>query len=146
MQQRIKNRPENGTSSLGDLFLIFRRTLMEGMKKEGLTDDLTFPQIEVLRFIGPRGVRTMKGISLHLKIAPPSATALIAELEKKGLVRHIQRTGDRRVVAVAFTGKAKKLFASLSRRKEVVFKKMFSKLSAEDRKNLERIIRILIAE
>ena len=37
---------------LGDLLLLFRRNIMEKVKKEGLNQDLTFPQMEILHFIG----------------------------------------------------------------------------------------------
>jgi DNA-binding MarR family transcriptional regulator len=131
--------------NLGDLLLIFRRNILESIRKEGFKHDLTFSQVEVLRFIGLNGKETMRAISLYLKIAPPSATAIIAEMEKRGLVKRKSDENDRRVVFIILTDVSKKLFVSLSNRKDVLLKKMISKLKEEDRKNLERIIRILIA-
>ncbi len=143
MTSTVKNKPE---SSLGDLLLACRRTLMEEMKKEGLTDDLTFSQMEALRFVGTSGTKTMKSIAEYLKITPPSATVLVAELEKKGLIQRLEDKDDRRVVSIAFTEKMQKLFTAISRRKESIFKKMFSKLTPKDRKELERIIKIVIKQ
>ena len=55
---------------LGDLLLLFRRNIMEKVKKEGLNQDLTFPQMEILHFIGIYGEKTMKSIAEYLKITP----------------------------------------------------------------------------
>ncbi len=133
-------------SSLGDLLLIFRRNILEHIRKEGLKHDLTFSQVEVLRFIGPDGRQTMKSIANYLKITPPSATEIISDMETRGLVERQSDKADRRVVFITLGLTAKKLFVSLSKRKDAVLKKMISRLDAKDRKNLERIIRILIAE
>ncbi len=131
-------------SSLGDFLLTFRRNMMEIMKKEGLTHELTISQIETLHFISPSGKKTMRSIADYLKITPPSTTALIADMEKKNLVKRQSDPKDRRVVYIIFTNTTKKLFTTITKRKEAVIRKMFSKLSAKDQEELERIIKILI--
>jgi DNA-binding MarR family transcriptional regulator len=118
---------------------------VESIKKEGFTHDLTFSQVEVLRFIGPAGRETMKNIADYLKITPPSATEIVSEMEKRGLVQRKSDTNDRRVVFIILSPSAKKLFISLSKRKDTILKKMTSKLNEKDYKNLERIIKILIS-
>lgn len=133
-------------SGLEDLLLVLRRDIRENIKKEGFKHDLTFSQMEVLQFIGPFGKETMKSIADYLKITPPSTTAIVAGLEKKGLVKRNDNKDDRRVIFIVPTEISKKLFTSLSKRKKAIFKKMTSKLSENDKKELERIIRILIAE
>ncbi|HTE49186.1 MAG TPA: MarR family transcriptional regulator [Candidatus Paceibacterota bacterium] len=135
----IDNKP-----NLGDLLLIFRRNILESMRKEGFKHDLTFSQVEILRFIGPVGKETMRSIAGYLKITPPSATEIVAEMEKGGLVRRMNDKKDRRVVFIALSNLAKRLFVSISRRKNMILKKMTDKLDSKDRKNLERIIKILI--
>ena len=131
-------------SSLGDLLLILRRDIHESIKKEGFKHELTFSQMEALRFIGPSGKATMKGIADYLKITPPSATGIVDELQKKGLVKREDDKKDRRVVFIVSTLQAQKLFNSMHKWKDAIFHKMLSKLSDKDKKNLERIIKILI--
>lgn len=131
-------------SSLGDLLLLLRRDIIESVKKEGFKQDLTFPQVEVLHFIGLSGEKTMKDIAEYLKITPPSATEIISEMEKKNLVKRVNDKGDRRVVLIVLTEMSKKLFTSVCKRKELVFKKMINKLNKKDQKDLERIIRIIV--
>ena len=99
---------------------------------------------EVLDFIGLSGKETMKNIADYLKITPPSATEIVAEMEKKHLVKRINDKKDRRIVFITLTSMAKKLSVSLCKRKEFILEKMLSKLSEKDHKNFERIIRILI--
>jgi DNA-binding MarR family transcriptional regulator len=131
-------------SSLSDLLLVFRRNIIESFKKEGFKNDITFSQVEVLSFIGPSGKETMKNIANYLKITPPSATEIVTEMEKKGLVKRIDDKNDRRVVFIVLSPLAKKLFTSLHKRKELILNKIFSKLNKKDHENFERIIRILI--
>jgi len=133
-------------SSLGELLLIFRRNILENMKQDGFAHDLTFSQAEVLRFIGSNKKETMSAIADYLKITPPSATEIICEMEKRGLIKRKKDKKDRRVVFIILSDFAKKLFISSSRHKESVLKKMTSKLNKKDHENLERIIRILITE
>jgi DNA-binding MarR family transcriptional regulator len=131
-------------SSLSDLLLIFRRNILANIKKEIFGHDLTFSQAEILHFIGTSGKETMKNIADHLRITPPSATEVVAEMEKKGLVVRKNDKKDRRVVFIVLTPMAKKFSASLYRHKESILKKIFFKLNKKDRKEFERIIKILI--
>jgi len=133
-------------SSLSDLIFIFRKNILKSVKKEGFQHDLTFSQVEVLSFIGPTGKETMKSIAGHLGITPPSATEVVKEMEKKGLVKRVDDKKDRRIVFIILSPSAKKLSVSLCKQKEVMFKKMLSKLNKKDFESFERIIRILIKE
>jgi DNA-binding MarR family transcriptional regulator len=133
-------------SSLGDLLLIFRRKILESVKKEGLKHDLTLSQVEILNFIGFSGKRTMKDIADYLKITPPSTTAMVEEMEEKGLVRRLNNQKDRRVIFITLTEKTKRAFTSIYKQKELIFKEMIFRLNKKDQKTLERIIKILIKE
>ena len=132
--------------NLEQLLFALRRNIMESIRKEGFKDDLTFAQVEVLRFVGPAGKKTMRNIADYLKVTPPSATEIISEMEKKNLVKRESDKADRRIVFIALSDRAKKLFVSVSKRKDAIFKKMVSKLTVSDRKTLERIIKIIITE
>ena len=133
-------------SNLGDLLLILRRKIIESIRKEGIKHDLTFSQVEILHFIGLERRETMRNIADYLKITPPSATEIVAEMEKKGLVKRENDKKDRRVVFIALSNMAKKTSVSFANRKDVVLKKMISKLNKADHKALERIIKILVVE
>jgi DNA-binding MarR family transcriptional regulator len=70
----------------------------------------------------------------------------MAEMEKKDLVKRKRDKKDRRVVFIVLSPLAKKLFVSLNKRKKFILKKMIFKLNKKDRKDFERIIRILITK
>ena len=134
-------------SGLWDFLFVFKRNIEENIKKEGLDSfDLTFSQVGILRFIGPSGKETMKSIADHLGVTPPSATEIVKEMEKKSLVKRINDKKDRRVVYIILSPPAKKLSVLLYKQKELMFKKMLSKLNKKDYESFERIIRILITD
>lgn len=137
---------ENQKSSLTELLFIFRRNILKNIKKEGLKNDLTFSQLEVMYLVGSHNKQTMTDISNHLEIKPPSTTEIIFELEKKGLVKRKSSKEDRRIVFIELTDKSKKLYISMLKQKDLIFKKMISKLNDKDKKTLKRIIGILINE
>jgi DNA-binding MarR family transcriptional regulator len=140
------NTHSQSTPLLGELLLTFRRKIIESCRKEGLPNDLSMPQIEVMSFIGPDGSETMKAIADHLRITPPSVTAMIAEMEKKGIVKRVVDPSDRRRISIVLSKKAKVIYSSILDKKHEVLQKMISRLSATDKKELERIITILIKE
>lgn len=127
-----------------DSILELRRHFLENVKRGKFEHDLTFSQVEVLNFIGPSGKKTMKEIAAHLRVTPPSATELITEMEKKGLIKRQSDKNDRRIVFIALTASARKFSNSTCRSKEMFFRKTFSKLSKKDLEDLERIIKIMV--
>ncbi len=137
---------EKDVASLEDLILVFRRKIMDVCRKQGLPYDLTLSQGEIVRYLGAGGGATMKQIAAHLKITPPSTTSIISELEKKGVVKRIADMADRRTVSVVLSKKAQGIYSSMQKHKETILKKMLSRLSAHDKKTLERIITILVED
>ncbi len=130
-----------------DLLLSFRRRIFEACRKDTVQYDLTVPQIEIIRFVIESKLPVpMKMVADHLKITPPSATAIVDELVRKGLIKRIPSPIDRRVICIALTPKAAKFHETMKARKQTIFHEMISRLSQSDRKSLERIITILIQE
>jgi DNA-binding MarR family transcriptional regulator len=131
-------------AGLGELLLAFRRKISTSTKRNPLKDELSFSQLEALWFVGLSGKKSMEAIASYLKITPPSATALIEKMERKGLVRRERDSADRRVVFISVEDKVKKRLLFEWDQKEKVLDRLVSKLSLKDRESLERIIRKLI--
>ena len=131
---------------LGELLLTFRRKIIESCRKEGLPNDISMPEAEVLWFIGPDGSATMKAIAEHLKITPPSVTSMVRALEQKGIVERKADPADRRTVSIVLSKTAKELHSAIKKKKDGVLKKMVSRLTEKEKKELERLITILIKE
>ena len=130
--------------NLEELLLTFRRQIIEACRKDGIAYDLTFSQMELLRYLKDSGKETIKGVAQHLKVTPPSASALVSDMEKKELVVRTHDPTDRRTVYVALSPKAKKIFATVAKRKQTILSQMIDTLSEVDQKHLERIITLLI--
>ena len=132
---------------LCELIIGLRRKVIDSAKQNSLLkDELTFSQFEALWFIGPGGKKSMEAIADFLKITPPSATSMIGKMEKIGFVSRIRDKKDKRVVYVSLTTKTKTHMQALRKHKEQLFKNIIAKLSTEDKKQLERIIRKLIED
>lgn len=121
---------------------------METMRKDGLHQELTIAQSEALRMLGTRDPEgtTMRDIADGLKITPPSATALIEEMEKKKMILREKHPTDRRIVFIRLTKKSRDLLARVCERKRRILDEMFAKISEKDRQSLERIIRSIITK
>ena len=134
---------ESKKPNLVDLLLLFRRNIAKSIKKDGIKQDLTFSQMEILHFVGISGEKTMKSIADYLKITPPSVTELVKEMERKNLIKRIIGKKDRRVISIILTDTAKKNYISISKNKEAILEKMISKLNKKDKEALGRIIKII---
>ncbi len=141
-----ENSNKNSELSLEEALMAFRRRLFDIMHKEAKNFDYSISQIEALQYIAEKKNPSMKDISSYLKITPPSVTTLIEGMIDKDLVKRVMNQSDRRTIQITLTSKAKNLFKIIHTRKTLIFKKMFSKLSENDRKQLVRIIRILIKD
>ena len=135
---------QTNKENLCELLLGFRRKIIESAKQSSLKEELTFSQFETLWFIGFNGKKSMEAIADYLKITPPSATSMIAKMEKKGLVIRTRDVKDKRVIYISLTSETKKHLQALRKQKEKIFNNLVSKLSEVDKKHLERIIRTLI--
>lgn len=123
--------------------LALRRKLAECGHSFALKDELSMTQFEVLWFVSEAGTVSMDAVAERLSIKPPSATALISALERKGFIKRARDPKDRRVVNVALTPAAKRQIVSLKKRKDQLFDSLLSKLSAKDRKEFTRLLTVL---
>lgn len=129
--------------SLEEALFAFRLKLSESLKREAQNLKYPISQIDALSFIAERGNPSMKEIAGHLKITPPSATVIIETMQKKNLITRVVSDKDRRTIRVALTPKAWKSFHQI---KIDTFTKMLSKLRDTERKELAKILNILIKE
>ena len=109
--------------------------------------EITLPQLWVLEYLSRRGGCLMSELAQSLKISRPAATGLIDRLIAQGLVQRENIKEDRRTIKVSITLKGKKIVANIWEQKRRTLIKVFSKLSARDRKQhlliLERVVNIL---
>jgi DNA-binding MarR family transcriptional regulator len=88
----------------------------------------------------------MKNIANRLRITPPSVTSIIESLHDEGLLKREFDEKDRRTIRMTATQKTFKLFFAFKNKKLLILKNLFLKLSNEDKKQLIKIINIIIKE
>ena len=132
--------------SLEKTLFSFRHKLLDMLRQEALDLKCPMSQIDTLTYIAEEGSPSMKEISNHLKITPPSTTVIVETMQKKKLITRVMNNKDRRTVRVTLTPKDWKLFKSFHERKLIILNQMLSKLCDGDRKQLIRILNILIKE
>ncbi|HUC89095.1 MAG TPA: MarR family transcriptional regulator [Candidatus Paceibacterota bacterium] len=132
--------------SLEETLFAFRHKLKSMLREEAYDFKCPISHIDTLSYIADSGTPSMKEIADHLKITPPSATAIVETMQKKNLITRVTNNKDRRTIRVSLTPKAWKFFKSLHSRKIIIINKMLSKLNDSDRKQFIRILNILIKD
>jgi len=137
---------KNNKEILEEAFFIFRRKLLDTVREESIGLQYPASHIETLYFIAKKGNPSMKDIATHLKITPPSVTAIIETMQKKDLLIRVLSEKDRRTIRVTLTPKAWKLFRTFHEKKIAVLTSMLSKLDDTKQKQLITILTILSTE
>jgi DNA-binding MarR family transcriptional regulator len=107
----------------------------------------SFLHIETLRFIQEKEkagqIPAMTDIADYLKIAPPSATALINIFVKEGMIERTTDRDDRRRVRLTISAKGEQLLEDTMQKRTQAFARVISSLSDEDCTELSRILTII---
>jgi DNA-binding MarR family transcriptional regulator len=126
------SKPRNG-NKLDKALMAFRRAMDESLLAEAKRSGCSLSHFETVKFVAERGDPSMKDIAGHLRVTPPSASALVETLVTRELLVRRQAEGDRRTVHVSLAPKAFALFASLKKRRASIFEKMLSKLDPDEK-------------
>lgn len=121
--------------------LIFStRRLLHERSRECNCKLLPILQMETLRFVIDHHKANMRQLADYLNIRPPSATSLINDLEKGGLISRIYDKKDRRSVKLAVTDEGK---AAVGAAMAKMIKKMSERLKNLDEEEQDSLIKIL---
>jgi DNA-binding MarR family transcriptional regulator len=105
---------------------------------------VTWAQVRALRAVARGdGPMRMSHVADRLGIARRSATSVVDELERRGLVERRSDPADRRAVTVQVTEKGRELLADLDRRRHAAAGAMAAVLSDEDLRTLRDLLRRL---
>jgi len=105
---------------------------------------LPLSQCQTLSFIAEHERTTMQEVARYFRIRAPSATLLVDELARAGYVKRKSSPRDRRKVELELTQKGKRCSKTISELRRDVLDSMFSSLSVEDRRHLNRILEKII--
>ena len=94
--------------------------------------DLRLTEFAVLQQLSESGPTPMVRLSDENLVTKAAVTAIIDAMEKKGLVRRVRDSSDRRVVNIRMTPAGRKLFAVARRRYEAVVTGFVSVLEPDE--------------
>lgn len=135
-------REESTGELLGAVGRALRQRLATATKEYGVTPS----QARALHVIVEHGTTRPSEIADALRIVPRSATEVIDALESHGLVTREPDPTDRRALRIAPTAEGRRLADVLARARRTASDRLLADLSERDRSELDRILRLLLAD
>ena len=129
---------ETNEKLLSSIFSIGRLIREKILESKSLAD-FTHLEIEILKFLHGKKNTTMKEISDYLRIKPSSATPVIDSLVKKGNLKRVKNSTDRRMLYITMTAKGNRNLQNKCKNIHKTIKNVFSPLSEKDKKELIKI-------
>jgi DNA-binding MarR family transcriptional regulator len=105
--------------------------------------NITPGQSRALNILLRDGTMRPSELSEHLRIAPRSTTEVVDGLQERGLVQRRPDPGDRRATLIALTDQGAEVGRAIQAARDADAERFFSSLSAADRADLARILRLL---
>jgi DNA-binding MarR family transcriptional regulator len=134
---------DDGTAALGDLLMRAARTLRRRFGAVLAPWDLSPHQARALRVVGSGGGVRLSELAEALRIAPRSATEVADGLQERGLVERAADPTDRRAVVLTVTEAGRQVQREVDDARAADSAELFARLSAADRAELARILRVL---
>ena len=106
---------------------------------------VTLPQLWALEHLLDGGPCTMRVLADELCLRGSTATGLVDQLERRGLVARHRNRADRRVVLVALTAKGRRCLEEMREQKRVSLMRGFGRHSAAERERfLESVEKLVL--
>ena len=120
------------------------RIIKEQMHNDKELCNFSRAEMEALNYVKNNNISTMRSIAGYLHIKPPSVTALIENLEKKGNIKKAKSHTDKREICVKITPKGNRLLKTKHDNIQKSIKKIFKTLSNKDKQALVQIFEKII--
>jgi DNA-binding MarR family transcriptional regulator len=126
--------------SLAESFWAVARRLREVSSESLAPWDITPAHWRALRVLKRHGTMRLSELSVHLGIAPRSATEVVDALEDRSLVQRRPDPGDRRATLVELTEQGHSVLDAVRAARGSEAERFFGRLSPADRAHLARIL------
>jgi DNA-binding MarR family transcriptional regulator len=133
-------------TSVSDLFWAVARRLRRASRESLAPWEVTPSQLRALGTLMRHGPVRPSGLAKHLGIAPRSATEVVDALEERGLVRRETDPDDRRATLVVVTDHGREVGQAIRAARAAEADRVFAGLDDGDRTDLERLLRLILAE
>jgi DNA-binding MarR family transcriptional regulator len=125
----------------GDVFraIFLANTKMPHFFEKALEEvGLRLTEYRVLQRLSVSGATPMAKLTDETLVTKAAITAIIDQMEKRGMVKRVRDSADRRIVNVQVTPEGRKLFAVARKRHDAILTKFVSLLDAEETRVLLR--------
>ena len=129
--------------SLAEAFRAVARQLRHQTQTALAPWNLTPAQARALGTLVRHGRMRVGTLAEHLRIAPRSATEVVDDLQGLGLAERHPDPADRRAVLVSLTDEGQRISRDIRGARQAAGEQFFAKLSADDRRELARLLRKL---
>lgn len=121
---------------LRDLTRILARNLEAINATDCCINDISSAQCHALVEIGRKKDSMLKDLAAILLIDVSTASKVVEELVKKGLVNRVPSRIDRRSVQIALTEEGEALFHRIENNMDLLFEKIFNNIENSEQENL----------
>ncbi len=133
------------TEQLADRLHSVAIHLLRRVRHQDDASGLTAPKLSALSVLVFGGPRTLGALAAAEQVRPPTMSALVAQLEREGLVTRRRASADAREVLVEPTAQAERLLREGRRRRTAWLAQRLVGLPDDDRAALERAAELLEA-
>jgi len=109
------------------------KSIGEQLLDELAESDLTYSQMQALRYLNNHRRVTVGDLAEGLNISYPSATNMVHRLEKKGLIRRVANPRDRRQVGLTLTDEGRNLILQVDHERRQRFARILAQMEQSER-------------
>jgi MarR family transcriptional regulator, organic hydroperoxide resistance regulator len=131
--------PASFGAALDHFFSALRRSRARAAREAG-TGELTVPQYLLLGALTECPERPVGELAECAGVAAPTATRMIAGLERAGVVERRHSTTDRRVVTVRLTANGRRLLERKQQMLSDTRRALYASLTAAERRQVEALL------
>ncbi|MFH0731504.1 MAG: MarR family transcriptional regulator [Candidatus Omnitrophota bacterium] len=113
----------------------------KAQKNELTKGIISLPQMTILEYLYREKTCIMSDIAKLLCVSMSAATGLTDRMVKNGLLQRSHSTQDRRIVRITITSRGMKVARSVAVQRYKMIKKVFGRISVEDRRKYLQILR-----
>ena len=122
-----------------------RRTIVEAIDTQLAPLDISHAQWIVVLLVGDGVAATAAELCKILIYDPGAMTRLLDRLEKKGVLRRVRASSDRRAVRLELTASGKKLYPRIAQTLVGVFNRLLRGFRKSEVRQLEELIERMVA-
>jgi MarR family transcriptional regulator, multiple antibiotic resistance protein MarR len=130
----------NPKHSIGGLLSRVKLKLMDELDAELEPWGISSAQYVILMNLASGGVNSASGLCRTVSYDPGAMTRMIDRLERKGLVRRVPCSDDRRVMRLALTDEGKAIYPQLVERAAGVLNRRLRGFTKDDVRQLENLL------